>query len=391
MKRNFIIALAVVVLLALSIIGYGLYVNYKSESVITERMNSRSIVVSAAEVKPRTFKAIYELDEVVFNARNGTDVIAKVDGIITQNYMHKNMLVKPGDALVTLTNEDVPMRIGQAAAELKKAQTAELRAKNRYERYSKLLEPGAVSLEQYDEAKSAYESAVADLESVGLQYQQTLLNESRLHVTTDVGGYVLVIYKAPGSFVTAGTPICMIGDFNKMWYYINMDDSTLKSLLGDERESAKFTLSFQHPDFGKAYGTEYVAGNKGNKSTFTTTIYGIYPPLNQPAEMRRVVFDVDNRFAILEARSYSDVLMSANTFRQMLSVPVEALRNNNDSYSVYIVDENNKLAEKNVKVGAQGEQYAEILEGIKEGERVVISGTEGLKPMQRVEVNMEDM
>ncbi len=50
------------------------------------------------------------------------------------------------------------------------------------------------------------------------------------------------------------------------------------------------------------------------------------------------------------------------------------------------MNEENKLEQRTVQVGSIGDNYAEILAGVKEGETVVISGWETLEDGQRVEV-----
>lgn len=390
LKKYFYIAMIMVIIMALTIIGYGIFVNYKGESVILERMNNRSVVVNATTVKMRQINARYEFPEASMYSRQSVDVIAKVDGVITRKFIHKNKHVQAGDVIVELTNEDLPLKIKQAESALRRAEAVELQAKNNYSRYSSLIEQNATSLEKLDEAMANYAAAQADVANAHAQYEQAVLNQERLRVVASSDGYVLVSYKEEGNFVTAGTPICLIGDFKSLWFALSMEDAALRSLLGEAGEKGNFTLSFKRPDFVKAYNTEYNSGNKGSKSVFDVDIYGIYPALSEPADMRRVVFNLYNDAGILEARSYEDMVLTANQPRYVLAVPVEALDNNYDTGNVYVINSNHELEERHVEVGAVGEKYAEILSGLQEGDIVVVSGIDGLKKGQKVEANMEE-
>lgn len=389
MNRYFFIAMSLVLVLVTALIGYGVYVNYAGESVILERMNHREVVVSAAAVQKREIKAQYEFAEATFEAEKAADVIAKVNGVLVNRILHKNKQVQAGDVVAILSNEEIPLHIKQAESALKRAQAVELQSRNSYKRYASLIEQNATSMEKLDEAKANYEAAQASTADAQAQYDQALLNQSRLNVVSDVSGSVLVIYKEQGSYVTAGTPICLIGDFREMWFALNVDDEALRSLLGDSDGTAKFTLSFKRPDFVKSYATEYGSGNRGDKSEFPVNIRGIYPDLSQPADMRRVVLGVDNAAGILEARSYEHLVLTNNAPRNVVSVPITALTNNNDMGTVLVVNQDNELEERHVQLGAIGSEYAEILSGVYEGEMVVTSGTEGLKPGQKVVANME--
>ena len=390
MKKYFYIAMTMVIILSLTIIGYGIFVNYKGESIILERMNNRSIMVNATTVKMRQINARYEFPEASMYSRQSVDVIAKVDGVITRKFTHKNKHVQAGDVIVELTNEDLPLKIKQAESALRRAEAVELQAENSYSRYSSLIEQNATSLEKLDEARANYAAAQADVANARAQYEQAVLNQDRLRVVSNSDGYVLVSYKEEGNFVTAGTPICLIGDFKFLWFALSMEDAALRSLLGEAGEQGQFTLSFKRPDFVKAYNTEYSSGNRGNKSVFPVDIYGIYPALSEPAAMRRVVFNLYNDAGILEARSYEDMVLTANQPRYVLAVPLEALENNYNTGNVYVINSNQELEERYVSVGAIGEKYAEILSGLQEGDVVVVSGIEGLKAGQKVEANLEE-
>lgn len=390
MKKYFLVAMTMVIILSLTIIGYGIFVNYKGESVILERMNNRSVIVNTAAVQTREINPQYEFSETSFHARQSVDVIAKVDGVISRKYTHKNKYVHAGNVVVELTNEDLPLRIKQAESALRRAEAVELQARNSYQRHSRLIEMDATSMEKLDEARANYAAAQADVSNAQAQYEQAVLNQERLHVVSDVEGYVLVSYKEEGNFVTAGTPICLIGDFKSMWFALNMSDADLKALLGDMGEKGRFTLSFKHPDFVKSYNTEYSAGNRGNKSVFDVDIAGIYPALSEPAGMRRVVLNVYNDAGILEARSYEDMVLAANQPRRVLTVPKEALNNDDNNASVYVVNAAKELEERQVVTGAGGERYVEVLSGVNEGEIVVVSGVDGLNEGQRVEAVMEE-
>ncbi len=393
MKKYYLVAMAMVIVLAVSLIGYGIFVNYEGERIIADRMSKQAITVQAAKVGYQELHPSYDVENASMQATKAADVITRVDGVITSDILHKNKPVKQGELLAVLSNEEVPLRIIQAESALKRAEAAELQYRNSFDRYSRLVKLNAVAMEKYDEARANYIAAQAQVVDAKASYDQALLNQTRLHITSDVDGVVMVIYKDQGSFVTAGTPICLVGDFSRLWFALNMEDTEVRSLLGADGANAKLELSFRRWDMGKAYDTEYGAGNKGNLSTFLTDVQGIYPSLDQPADIRRVVFYVNNPTSVLEAKTYDNLLLTNTAKRQVLAVPYGALfdDSNDDStvYNLYVVTPDNKLEQRTVKVGSIGDDYAEILEGVKEGDIVVMSGWESLEDGQRVEVDME--
>lgn len=394
MKKYYWIAMGLIVVLSLSLIGYGIYVNYKGESVISDRMNNRAIVVHGARAAEHEIYAQHEVANAAMEARHSIDVIAKVDGVITSKKMHKNMEVKKGEVIAVLENEDIPLRIKQAKSALKKAEAVELQARNSYNRYARLAELNATSQEKFDESKANYEAAMSAVEDAKAYLAREQLNQERLNIVSDMDGSVLVTYKGVGSYVTAGTPVCLVGDFDQLWFSADLDDQELRAMLGPEGDQAKLELSFKRPDFVKAYNTEYRSGNKGNFSTFSLEIQGIYPALDQPAATRRVVFYVSNPTGVLESRNYENLLVKNMKSRKVMSVPYSALfdDSNDDSivYNVYVVNSDNELEKRTVTIGAVGSGYVEIVAGVREGEIVVSSGWESLRSGQKVDVDLED-
>ncbi len=393
MKKYYLVAMALVIVLAVSLIGYAVFVNYEGERIISDRMSKQAITVQAAKASYKVLHPSYDVENAHMEATSATDVITKVDGVITSDILHKNKKVQKGDLLAVLTNEEIPLRIIQAESALKRAEAAELQYRNSFERYSRLVKLNAVAAEKFDEAQANYVAAQAQVTDAKASYDQAVLNQSRLRISSDIDGVVMVIYKDQGSFVTAGTPICLVGDFSRLWFSVNMEDTEVRSLLGDDGAKAKLELSFRRWDMGKSYDTEYGAGNKGNLSTFVTDVQGIYPSLDQPADIRRVVFYTNNPTSVLEAKTYDNLKLTNMKSRQVLAVPYGALfdDSNDDStvYNLYVVTPENKLEQRTVKVGSIGDDYAEILDGVKEGETVVMSGWESLENGQKVEVDME--
>lgn len=394
MKKYYWIAMGLIVFLSLSLIGYGIYVNYKGESVISDRMSNRAIVVHGVKVAEHEVYAQHEIANAAMEARHSIDVIAKVDGVITSKKMHKNMEVKKGEVIAVLENEDIPLRIKQARSALKKAEAAELQARNSYNRYSRLAEQNATSQEKFDEARANYEASQSVVEDARAYLDREQLNQERLNIVSDMDGSILVTYKGVGSYVTAGTPVCLVGDFDQLWFSADLDDQELKSMLGQDGNQAKLQLGFKRPDFVKAYNTEYRAGNKGNFSTFDLEIQGIYPSLDQPATTRRVVFYVYNPTGVLESRNYENLIVKNLKSRKVMSVPYSALfdDSNDDStaYNVFVVNEDNELEKRTVVIGAVGSGYVEILSGVREGDIVVATGWESLRSGQKVDVDLED-
>jgi multidrug efflux pump subunit AcrA (membrane-fusion protein) len=67
-----------------------------------------------------------------------------------------------------------------------------------------------------------------------------------------------------------------------------------------------------------------------------------------------------------------------------LAIPVDALVPEGEGYHVFVVDSGSVAHVRDVKVGARTEQFVEIRDGLKPGERVVTHGAFGVSDSARI-------
>jgi multidrug efflux pump subunit AcrA (membrane-fusion protein) len=125
----------------------------------------------------------------------------------------------------------------------------------------------------------------------------------------------------------------------------------------------------------------------GSSQRFTASIAEITPPLSEPAAMRNVVWQTDNRSGLLEPQTYGGVTLQSRTGHDGLAVPMTAMTDNSHN-RVYVAD-GDTIEERKVKTGTNDGSYIEILDGLSEGEVVVTSGAEGLKDGMRATVKVQ--
>lgn len=385
MKKLYFVGLALILAAAISIIAYGAYLNETGEKQITERMESRTIPLHGEKIKVRNIHPVFLLDTINLNSDEMADAVALIDGRIENSFVKKNSDVRRGEVLFELVNEDIPIKIQQADSSIAKAQAQVLRARNSFERYGRLRDRNATSLEKYDEAKMNYEAAEAGLREAQAVKEQLLVQDSRQDVIAPIDGEVLILYKQIGAYVQAGTPIALIGNFERLNFSLPVEDSRARQITIGEH----FELNFRNSDsFRKAYDTEYGAGNLGNAQVFSVYVKEIMPNLSQAAEMRKVVFEIDNRVGILEQQAYSNVELTRTMPHKVLAVPLAALSDNRQH--VFVATADNKLERRKISVGSDDGKYAEILSGLKEGETVITSATKGLTEDTKVTVTLSE-
>ena len=384
MKKYFLIGLGIVLALSLSLILYGAYLNERGEFQIAKRMSERSLELQGAKAEKRFIRPYFKLNAINFFSKDMTDALALSDGRIVECVAPKGSFVRKGDTLFLLVNEELPLQIKQAEANILSARAEKHSRENQYKRYLMLKDKGAISAQQFDETEAAYRAAVAGLEVAEAKLGNLRIQEERQKVAAPLDGQVLMLYRQPGAYVTGGTALALVGDFRTLYFSTPVDDKLARHLT----PGLEVELVFSNKDFKKVYDTNYAAGNLGSSQKFTASIAEITPPLSEPAAMRNVVWQADNRSGLLEPQTYGGVSLQSRTGHDGLAVPLAAMADNSNN-RVYVAKGDDTIEERKVKTGTNDGSYIEILEGLAEGEIVVTSGTEGLRSGMRATVKVQ--
>lgn len=384
MKKFYFVGLVLILVMAVSMIFYGAWLNKSGENQITERMENRTVPLQGAKAEIRELRPQLKLETLNLYSEEMADAVALIDGRVEKIFVSKNSEVHRGQVIFSLVNDEIPVKIQQAESSIAKAEAQLANAKNNYARYSRLMERDATSQEKFDEAEANYFASEAALKEAQTVKEQLLIQSSRQDVTAPIDGEILILYRQQGAYVTAGTPIALVGNFSKLFFSMPADDKDARQLsVGEKAE-----LSFMNGQIlRKAYDTEYAAGNKGDEQIFSATLEEISPPLNEPASLRKIIWKVDNRVGLLEQQTYSNAFLKSMTSRKFLTVPLAAMIDSNQN-SVFVVTANNTLERREVITGVDDGNFVEIVSGLQEGETVVTSAAEGLEDGMKVTVTL---
>ena len=106
---------------------------------------------------------------------------------------------------------------------------------------------------------------------------------------------------------------------------------------------------------------------------FKGTIVAIDPVFNAMTRSVRARIKVDNQDSLLKPDMYVDVQMSSD-LGAYLAVPREAIMDSGLRKIVFLVLEPGRFKPLEVKTGVSTEEYVQVLDGLNEGDTVVISG-----------------
>ena len=384
MRNYFIVGLAVILFLSVGIVTYGAYLNQQGELKISERMDERKLPLRGERAKVRKLYPRIKIPTLNLYADEMADAVALIDGRITESLASRNAIVSKGQPIFVVVNESIPMKIKEADSAIMDAQAKLRQAQNNYDRYLRLREHKAASAEQYDSAEMQYFAAQARLSEAQARKEELLVQESRQEVVAPLDGKLLMHYRQVGSYVQAGTPLALVGNFQTLYFDMPVEGAVVESMnIGQTAE-----IIFNDNDFQKVYHTSYESGNMGKEQEFNATVTLITPPLSELAKIRTIRWSVDNSAGLLEPQTYGGVNFKLTRAELCLSVPLSAMVDNVRS-AVFVVRQDGTLEKRNVRTGVDDGKYVEILSGLSEGEIVVISGMKGLTDGVKADVELE--
>jgi len=306
----------------------------------------------------------------------GVSVSAKITGILEKLYADQGSRVKKGQLLAELDISELKARaasaraaeerarhdLNRAKAALQKAEANLVLAQSNYRRNLELLKPGYISQADFDNTKAALKvaesevnSSQSDVEALQAQVAQA---ESETHAAEAVFAYtrilapmdgLITVRKAEvGDTVAPGTPIFQMVDY-QIWAASWIDETKLAQLREGQKASIKLRSG--------------------------RILQGDVVRLNKEADTVTRELEVDVKFDILPNPLVigEETEVDIDTGRQTAPVvPLSAIVERNGSKGVMMVS-NGLTSFRPITLGLQDTQRATVLDGLKEGEMVILN------------------
>ena len=173
-----------------------------------------------------------------------------------------------------------------------------------------------------------------------------------LTVYAPSSGIVMKREALPGKYVEPGTTLYEIADLSTAWISADIYESEVAAVKVAQPASVTFA----------AYPGEMFSG----KVTY------IYPTLNTEARTVRVRVEFPNPELKLKPGMYGNVTLQTDAIRTLV-VPKEAVLNTGLRQLVFMDRGQGRYEPASVKLGRRSQDAVEVMEGLKEGDRIVTS------------------
>jgi Cu(I)/Ag(I) efflux system membrane fusion protein len=184
-------------------------------------------------------------------------------------------------------------------------------------------------------------------------------NESRRTLTfrSPIAGVVIEKKAQQGMRFMPGETLYQLADLSSVWIVAEVFEQDLAQVRVGQSASVKI--------------------NAYPERQFTAKVAYVYPTLNAQTRTVPVRLELANPGGLLKPAMYASVEFAAGgdggNKDKALTVPSSAVIHSGTRQIVLIELGAGRFAPRTVKLGRQGEQYVEVLEGVQEGENVVVS------------------
>lgn len=311
----------------------------------------KAVAVSTAEVSKGKIEQDLSLVGTIA-ANNDVAIVSEIDGRITGIAAKVGEYKQAGNVLVLIDDE---LRL----ANFKSAEVAYEKAKKDYERYQSLLKDGAISDSQLEQARQAFQSAEASFIRARKEFKDT-------KITTPISGVVSARNVDFGAYVNKGQTVGNVVDISKLKVKVSVGErDVFKLKQGDEVE----VTTDVYPGVVFKGKIETISAKGDESHTY-------------PVEITLP----NSKDHPLRAGMFGRVSFSTIGKRETLLIPRDALIGSVREPEVFIVDGETARLRK-IVVGREAGQLLEIVDGLKEGERVITNGQNNLKDGYNISLN----
>jgi len=323
-----------------------------SDEIILTPHQAEQFGVRTATVEPALFNNAIKVSGQVMPAAGSEGIVtAPSAGIVRFNStVNLGASIHKGQALASISGK------GLSGGDANEAATIEYEAaKRELDRMTPLHADGIVSTAAYNAALRAYDTAKAAYTG----------QRGGSNATAPLSGVITALLVAEGQYVDAGTPIASVSGNRSLTLRADLPEREAASLAAIG--SAKFTTSAS----SQVYDIKELNGKI------------ITVPVSAIGDRQRpgyipVYFTFDNTGAII-AGTYADVYLLTSPRDNVISLPKEALVEQQGSHFAYVKLDEEGYEKRKVTLGASDGSAYEILSGLYPGEDVVVAGAIAVK------------
>jgi len=324
---------------------------------------ANAVAVETAFPKKGTINPVIRLTgslEPIWQA----DVAAKVAGRLEQVHVDVGTQVAKGQVLAVLESNELSASANSAMGSVYDTRASLAQAETTLERYKKLYSTGAISKQTLDNAQFTRDMAAGKLSAAEGLYANAESKVNGTEVIAPQAGRIIKRYYQEGYYAPVGSALFNIADISSLTLKMNIPEGQ----IGGVSEGLVCHLEIPSLDNKKVDGI----------ITKLATVADL------PARTFAAEVTVDNSNNQLRGGLSANVFLNLAPKNNVLTIPQDAIIMREDQRTVFVVDDQGKVTRRVLDTGYIGGGIVEVLSGITENDRVIISGQNRIREGSKV-------
>jgi membrane fusion protein (multidrug efflux system) len=289
---------------------------------------------------------------------------AKFKGFIDKIYVDEGQTVQAGQTLFTLNNSEYKLEILKTQAQQKAAISELKQAEVELKNTKTLVEKNIVSASELSMMKAKVEALQANIDEANANIATAKLNLSFTNIKAPFTGVINRIPNKLGSLVEEGTLLTTISNNKEVFAYFNVS----------EREFLDFKEN-----------------NEADKNTSVSLLLANNKLLAQNGKIETILSELDNssgtiafraRFSnpnnLLQHGSSAKVVLPI-AVKNAIIIPQKTTFEVQDKLYVFVVDSNNKVAQKEITIASRMPNLYVVASGLTAKDKIIYEGIQNVK------------
>ncbi len=311
------------------------------------------------------------------------NLVARVQGYLEKRNFKEGEEITKGDLLFIIEQKPYRIAVRAAEANVAKAQATVENAKI-YLKRVRSVRKGAVSQSDLDKAQSDVLKAEASFLEAQANLEQAKLNLSYTEIRSPIAGRIGLVTVNEGNLVSPETgPLATLVQMDPRYVLFTVSSAEVLTEFQNQLKKGRATtftpkLLLPNGTFYPFKGTEDFVSHIVDEKTGTITIRAIFS--NPSKNVLPGKADIPHTIRLLMPGQFVKVIVQRDEIRSEKVIPQIAIQEDQQGKFVLVVDAENRVHKRPIKVGEKHGVKWIVKSGLEVGEWVISEGLQKVRP-----------